>query len=262
MEKVWHILFRIAVPTKRSLVRSIMVVAALLCACNGDHRSPDTFAAKFVRAIPQIPPTRQLRITLAPGTFTTLDFMALHGCALQITLGKYQSRLGQFASDSQRLLLDLEYLRIAPACIALKKREHRFALAERLQQENKLKLQQLPSRIFNAIMTNIEFQQFWNRRYKCCDNVVQSQLTLSAIANINRSTQRWLSGDYRASNIEFEIQLNEIAKGSSMYMQSEVLRESLSLLEAQLDPVLPPEYLSWRVLRNTVLRDLHRERGL
>ncbi len=259
MEKAWHILHANIVPIASTAVRYTFALAVLLSACGGDPESPHAFTAKPVASIPQIPPMRQLRIPLPSGTFTTVDFMALHGCALQITLGKYQSKLGQFASDSQRLLLDLEYLNLAPDCIALKKDEHQFALAEQLLQENKLKLQQLPSRIFNATFANTEFQQFWNRRFKCCDNPGQFELTLSAIANISDSAQRWLSGDYQASNIEFEIQLSEIAKGSAGYIQSMALRQTLSKFETQLRPVLPLEYQRWRELRHIYLQDLYRE---
>lgn len=259
MEKVWHRLFANIVPRTSTAVRYTFALAVLLSACGGDPESPHSFTAEPLASIPQIPPTRQLRITLEPGTLNTLDFMALHGCALQLTLGKYHSRLGQFASDSQRLLLDLEYLSFAPDCIALKQSEHQLALAEQLLQENKLKLQQLPSRIFNATFANTEFQQFWIRRSKCCNNPGQSQLTLAAFADINGSVQRWLSGNYDASNIEFEIQLSEVAKGNAAYMQSEVLRQTLDQLETQLRSVLPLEYQRWSELRNAVLQDLHRE---
>jgi hypothetical protein len=238
-----------------------MVVAALLCACNGDHQSRDSFASKPVHAIPQIPPTRQLRIALPTGTFPTIDFMALHGCALQITLGKYQSRLGRFASDSQRLLLDLEYLSLAPDCIALKQREHELALAEQLRQEHQLKLRQLPSLVFNATLANTEFQQFWSRRSGRRANTEQFRLTLSAITEVNASTLRWLHGDYQASNIEFEIQLSEIRKGKAVYMQSEIFRATVVNLEEKIRAALPLEYRLWRELRHTYLQDLYLEQS-
>ena len=95
--------------------------------------------------------------------------------------------------------------------------------------------------------------------FKCCDNIGQSQLTLSALADINGSVQRWLLGDYQASNIEFEIQLSEIYKGNETYIHSEVLRQTLARLETQLRPVLPLEYQRWREQRNTVTQDLYPE---
>ncbi|MFT5709667.1 MAG: hypothetical protein ACI8QT_000354 [Halioglobus sp.] len=252
MAKAWHTMLYTTVPRTSVAVRSFFALAVLLAGCDGGAVNPETLTATPVAGMPQIPPTRQLRITLPPGTFNTLDFMALHGCALQITLGKYQSALGQFASDSQRLLLDLEYLNLAPDCIARKQSEHNIVLAEQLLQEKKFKLQQLSSRIFNATFANTEFQQFWNRRYKCCDNAGQSQRTLSAFAALNGSVQRWLLGDYQVSNIEFEIQLSEVAKGSATYMRSEILRATVTTLETQLRPILPLEYQRWCQLRNTV----------
>jgi hypothetical protein len=259
VEKTWHILLHNPLPIKSAAMQLILAMAVLLGGCNGDVPKSDHFATKLVDAIPQIPPTRQLRIRLPSGTFTTIDFMALHGCALQITLGKYQSRLGRYASDSQRLLLDLEYLSHASDCIALKKSEYEVVLAEQLRQENTLKLQQLPSRIFNATLANTEFQQLWNRHSKSATNTEQLPLTLSAITEINASVKRWLSGDYQASNIEFEIQLSEIYKANTGYIQSELLGANLVNLEMQLRAVLPTEYQRWLEVRNTVLQDLHRE---
>lgn len=259
MQNLCHVALHRTVSRTKAVACSFIAFIALLSGCDGSPANPENFSAVPVATMPQIPPVRQLRITLPTSRFTAIDFMALHGCALQITLGKYQSRLGQFASDSQRLLLDLEYLSLAPNCIALKRSEHKFALAEQLRQENILKLRQLQARIFNATFANTEFQQFWNKPSSCCENTGQFQLTLTAIAAINDSVKRWIRGDYQASNIEFEIQLSEISKGSSAYMHSEVLRQTLVILEMQLHHVSPLEYQRWRALRNRYFRDLYRE---
>ena len=261
MEKVWHIFFHNTVPTRRVAARALLTAATLLGGCNADPQNRDSFATQPAHAIPQIPPTRQLRISLPLGTFPTIDFMALHGCALQITLGKYQSRLGRFASDSQRLLLDLEYLSLAPDCVALKQSEQQPALAEQLRQEHQLRLQQLPSRVFNATLANTEFQQFWSGHSNRRANNAEFRLTLSAITAINASTMRWLSGDYQASNIEFEIQLSEVRKGKAVYMQSEIFRATMAELEAQLGAALPLEYRLWLGLRHTYFQDLYLEQG-
>ena len=48
-----------------------------------------------------------------------IDFLSLTGCSLQVNLGRRNTQLGRTASPSQRLLLDLEFLDLAPACIEL-----------------------------------------------------------------------------------------------------------------------------------------------
>ena len=194
-----------------------------------------------------IPSARELRIPTNSSDFYKLDFMALGDCDLQITLGKYQSSLGRNASDSQRLLLDLEYLRLAPQCIKLKRVLGETALVEFLVGAEKHKRDQLAAGIFNATLASTEFQHFWG---KPAANDIQSRQrpqALPALQAINALAARWLAGDYRAINIEFEIHLNEITRGGIPHRAnySRELHQHIVQLEQHLAATLPPRYSTW-----------------
>jgi hypothetical protein len=193
-----------------------------------------------------------LRIARNPDALGTVNFMTLSGCALQTTLGKYSSKLGQGASDSQLLLLDLEYLRLAPACIEHKHKSGRTGLAKTLERARKLKHRQLPATLYNATLGNIEYQQFWHNTATLKTYPGQRQLTLSAMQAVNTLARRWLSGEYTANNMEFEINLSEIAKGNYMnhgQLDYEISHNILDL-EQQLTSVIPPQYRTWQAHRN------------
>ena len=209
-------------------------------------------AYQAVTFIPVPPEPVDLRISLIPDTLGTVNFMALGGCKLQNTLGKYHSKLGRGASDSQLLLLDLEYLRLAPRCIEYKQNSGEAELANTLDRARKLKHDRLPAALYNATLGNTEFQQFWHNTATLKIHAGQRQLTLSALQAINALTRRWLSGKYLASNLEFEIHLSEIARGnylSTGQLDHEV-SHSILRLEQQLTSVIPPQYRAWQALRD------------
>ena len=96
----------------------------LLAACDGDKSDTafERYLSRLANSLgedapelttPELPfPPRasRLKIEIPKGTLNALDFLALSGCDLQITVGKRNSSLGRFARDSQRLLLELELL--------------------------------------------------------------------------------------------------------------------------------------------------------
>jgi hypothetical protein len=212
-------------------------------------RSPAYDAVTF---IPVPPEPVDLRISLIPDALGTVNFMALGGCELQTTLGKYHSKLGRGASDSQLLLLDLEYLRLAPPCIEYKQNSGEAELANTLERARKLKHDRLPAALYNATLGNTEFQQFWHNTATLKAHTGQQQLTLSALQAVNALARQWLSGEYFASNMEFEILLSEIAIGN--YLNNGQLDYGISFnilsLEQQLTSVIPPEYRAWQALRD------------
>ena len=55
----------------------------------------------------------------ATGSLSLIDFLSLSGCELQANIAKRNTSMGRTASASQRLILDLEFLRLAPACVTL-----------------------------------------------------------------------------------------------------------------------------------------------
>ena len=209
-------------------------------------------AYETVTLIPVPPVPVDLRIALIPDAIGAVNFMALGGCELQTTLGKYHSQLGRGASDSQLLLLNLEYLRLAPLCIEYKRNSGEAELANTLERARKLKHNQLPATLYNATLGNTEFQQFWHNTATLKIHTGQRQLTLSALQAVNALTRRWLSGEYFASNMEFEILLSEIARGN--YLNNGQLDYGVShnilSLEQKLSSILSPGYRAWQAHRN------------
>ncbi|WP_231871185.1 DUF3080 family protein [Halioglobus sp. HI00S01] len=164
--------------------------------------------------VPRRPRPGQLRLAVPADDLDVLDFMELRGCALQETIGKRNSILGRHARDSQRLLLELEFLRLAPPCVDKLMSNGQQALAEQLQRNVTIKREQLPARIFNATLANDEFGSFWrvsevNPSYP--ENT--SSVPVTSLASINALARQWLAGDYRVDNREFELLLYDLSTG-------------------------------------------------
>lgn len=164
--------------------------------------------------LPWLPRPGQLRRDIPPSSLDILDFLALRGCALQVAIGKRNSSLGRLAKDSQRLLLELEYLQLAPACIADLREQERNTLADELQYAWLEKRQQLPALIFNATLGGAEYRALWQLPSSPGNypDGTSSQV-ITALEAINGHIERWLAGDYQAHNRDFEILLGEVATG-------------------------------------------------
>jgi Protein of unknown function (DUF3080) len=244
----------------QKLLRGALLFPALValalggCAEEGPVQALDIYLARLARTLEQDaskpvpspqrkpPKTSELRLELPPGNLDALDFLSLRGCALQTTIGKKNSSLGIFASDSQRLLLELEYLQLAPACIAQLQRTGEAELAATLGAAFALKRDQLPGLIFNATLANTEFRQLWKKPAEIGDYPAQtSSAVLSALAAISIQTERWLAGNYQSENREFEILLSEVAKGDAgalhyaLSLQAASLAVGNQLLRGSLD---------------------------
>jgi len=179
-----------------------------------------TTALSVTATAPQFTPTSRpprpgkLRLEMPSGNLDTLDFLALSGCAVQVTIGKRNSSLGRMAKSSQRLLLELEYLRLAPDCISHLRDSNKDGLADLLEQSWQQKREQLPALIFNATLGGDEYRAFWRSSPAVADYPrVSKSVTIPALLAINRLVRRWLNGDYRADNRGFELLLGEVAGG-------------------------------------------------
>jgi hypothetical protein len=217
--------------------------------------------------VPPVVVDLQLNIPLR--TLDTLDLVSLSGCAVQTTIGKRNSSLGRYAKPSQRLLLELEYLRLAPQCIALL-RDRQRALADVLKAAWHERQAQLPAMVFNATLGSEEYRSFWLAPRAPGDYpVVSLAVAVSALQRINRHVCRWLSGDYQAQNRDFEVLLSQVAGGDAgallqaLHTQSsgvlaadptigrlQTLLTTIKTLEAQLASILPLQYRYWMDDRN------------
>lgn len=195
---------------------------------SGALDTPPSAAAGADRSLP--PRVGALQLDTPRQDIGALDFLALRGCALQVTVGKRNSSLGRLASPSQRLLLELEFLRLAPACSERLRAESRSELAATLDRAVVNKRAQLPAHIFNATLGSEEFRAFWRAPATLGDYPARtSSEPLSALAAIDALAARWLDGDYRADNRDFELLLATVARGdggallAALGLQAEVL---------------------------------------
>lgn len=182
---------------------------------------------------PRYPRTGKLQIPLETTSVDTLDFLALGGCAVQVTIGKRNSSLGRFAHPSQRLLLELEYLRLAPQCISQLRNNGNTTLATTLAQAWETKKRQLPAMIFNATLASDEFRALWRANPAPGEfPPVQSSQVVAALDAINHHVARWLGGDYQADNTQFELLLGEVAGGDGGSVLQALARQNDWLAQA------------------------------
>ena len=215
-----------------------------------------------------------LQLPIPWGTLDTLDLVSLSGCTVQATIGKRNSSLGRYAKPSQRLLLELEYLQLAPHCIDLLRERH-LALANVLDAAWRQRQLQLPALIFNATLGSDEYRSLWlNPGVPAAYPPVSHSAAVSALDRINRDVCRWLSGDYQAQNRNFEVSLSEVAGGGAGALLNAFLTHSSVLfaagppserlqsrltpvktLETHLASILPLQYRYWMDDRNDRLTD-------
>ena len=92
-----------------------------------------------------------------------IEFLSLSGCELQVNLGRRNTQLGRTASPSQRLLLDLEFIDLAPECIALLRERRDNDLASTLADVSIERQAQLSHSIAQALFIGPEWRLFWER---------------------------------------------------------------------------------------------------
>ena len=143
-----------------------------------------------------------------------IDFLSLTGCSLQVNLGRRNTQLGRTASPSQRLLLDLEFLDLAPACIDLLESRGDTALAATLRVASDDRKQSLPGAVFSAVLLGAEWRAFWHADPNLGDYPRQtSSLIEHSVTSLSTMTTRWLDGDWSADNRAFELLLSELRAG-------------------------------------------------
>ncbi|MEL0314205.1 MAG: DUF3080 family protein, partial [Halieaceae bacterium] len=199
----------------RRLIRHYSVGLLLLAACS----APDTGPAYLQNYIERlgtaagevVPPYGSLiapprvsdaGITLIPidnSSINVLDFLSLAPCELQVNIGRRNSLLGRHASPSQQLLLDLEFLALAPACIKTMNGAGDTVLASSLEAISERKQIELAPRIFNALFTDVEWRDFWRlpTALQGYPDSVGGDL-LDSLRWVDQQVQAWLSGEQTA----------------------------------------------------------------
>ena len=225
----------------------MLPIALVACGSGGPEADMADYLARLQRTLettaPPVKPapikapprSGQIQLAIQPGNLDALDFLALRGCAVQATVGKRNSSLGRMAAPSQQLLLDLEYLRLAPDCIASLRERGESSLATTLEAAYTLKREQLPASIFNATLGGPEYRQLWraSRTARSYPQQTSSAVT-SALQQVTSLSTRWLDGQYAADNRAFEIALGEIAGGDGGELQQALALQQSWLSRADL----------------------------
>ena len=151
---------------------------------------------------------------LTSSKINLIEFLSLSGCALQMNLGFRNTQLGRTASPSQRLMLDLEFLDLAPGCITLLQARGNMELANTLENASKERLDLLPISLYQVLLQGPEWQVFWERPSKLGDYPSStSSLIAESISRLTDLSTAWLAGDWSASNREFELLLSDLRAG-------------------------------------------------
>ena len=212
------------------LARAIAVITvACLTACSPHSEGPDRlddYLSRLERAVgasreppPAIRPPRLSEAHLQPlaisaQSISVLDFLALSGCELQHNIGRRNSSLGRSASHSQRLLLDLEFIDLVPACVVRLQASGNNELAEQLQMLALERTKLLPKRIYNALLVGPEFHAFWQLPRELAHYPAEvSGEVIDTLSYLEQQIKRWLNGDYRADNGELEQHLSVLRSG-------------------------------------------------
>ncbi len=221
------------------------LLAGMLCGCSAGSDLPlDNYLTRLGRSLdrdiepltdrlPPLPRARELHLDLVSGSIDLLDLLAMRGCELNVTIGKSNSSLGKLATDSQRLLLELEFLALAPACIESLDANEDAGLIATLSAAIDKKRTQLPARIWNATLGGPEFRDFWKSPGRLGDYPAATGGDVPvALARLSMLVSAWLAGDYRAGGEELEPLLDEVRRGDGGALLASLARQRAGLAAA------------------------------
>ena len=159
-------------------------------------------------------PRQQATASPVSNQIDLIDFLSLSGCALQVNLGRRNTQLGRTASPSQRLLLDLEFMDLAPECITLLRERGDDELASTLAEVSDERHTLLSESIAQAVLMGPEWRLFWERPATLGNYPVDTNSAIAgSLSRLSDLTRGWLSGNWQASNREFELLLSDLRAG-------------------------------------------------
>ena len=159
-------------------------------------------------------PEEQAPALPAASQIDLIDFLSLSGCELQVNLGRRNTQLGRTASPSQRLLLDLEFMDLAPECITLLRERGEGELASTLAEVSDERLTLISESIAQAVLMGPEWRLFWERPATLGNYPVDTNSAIAgSLSRLSDLTRGWLGGNWQASNREFELLLSDLRAG-------------------------------------------------
>tara|TARA_E500000178_G_scaffold291066_1_gene294773 strand:+ start:370 stop:1395 length:1026 start_codon:yes stop_codon:yes gene_type:complete len=151
----------------------------------------------------------------ATGSLSLIDFLSLGGCELQVNIAKRNTSMGRTASSSQHLILDLEFLRLAPACVTLMEEKEEDSLANTLRKNIEFRRTNLPTRIFAATLGGPEWQKFWDQPMLLGSYPESaSGDSAQALWELSERVQRFLDHSWSAADEDLEPLLSSIRANS------------------------------------------------
>ncbi len=222
--------------------RVTVLVAVTITACSAAHDPVADYARRLLRTLDEPPPavlsatpvrpprSSQLQVPHGSLDINPLEFLDLGECAVQVTVARSNSSLGKLAPASQRLLLELEFLTLAPDCVNRLHAKQETNLAIQVQAAYELKLKQLPTRVFNATLGGPEFVDMWQPR-RSPDHYPASagSKLLGAMEALAADTRRWLSGDFRVDHTAFEKRLQLLSSGDGGQLLRALVQQAAAL---------------------------------
>jgi len=239
---------------RHTIIVATFSIASLLAGC-GSTPLGESLLVNYIERLsntlsvdkparPAIDPPRIVEFEIAPIPIETqsiglIDLLSVTDCELKVNIARRNTLLAKSASPSQQLLLDLEFLRLAPACIDSLRSSGDDKLAEIIKEARELRGQQLPARIFNAVIAGPEWQALWSAPLSLGNYPEQSSddeaQALNALAH---RIERWLSGNWDSDDERIELTLSELRTdaGGSLLLaattQQAYLAQASKLLEA------------------------------
>lgn len=160
-------------------------------------------------------------------TLSIIDFLALSGCELQANIAKRNTTMGRSASASQQLIFDLEFIRLAPACIDKLRAEDEGAIADLLATSLNPRSDRLVFTIAAAILGGTEWREFWRIPELLGDYPTSaSGDSAQTLWELSERIKRFLEGNWSTADEDLEPLLAQlrIAAGGQL-LRAALLQE-------------------------------------
>jgi hypothetical protein len=256
---------------------TIFFIGLLLAACTADPpegRLQD-YETRLYRTLsidmidtptpeyPRFPGQRDMRMDSPREEVGILDLWSMRECALHGVVAQRNSSLGRVAQPSTRMFYELDFLRLAPACIDLLVQAGTQDLATTLSEVRSRKEERLPEVIWRGVLGGVEYQRYWKMpqrlgSYPSAEHFA-SDLALNALAS---DVQRWLGKDYRfeVAKVETNLQILATGDGGSIYKSAVLQARYLARIDTAIEqrlkagPVCKSAQDKTAPILNTVVR--------
>lgn len=159
------------------------------------------------------PPRRALAIDFPRQSIGLIDLYKLADCELHELIARRNSILGKVARPSSQLVYELHFLALARQCVVIV-RESEPELTDYLESVIEAKQQQLPQRIWQAILGAEEWRQFWNAPQRLGDYPAQtSSAVIESLEYLNAKVIDWQAGQWSVDRALLEKHLQRVAGG-------------------------------------------------